>query len=65
MVLLSAFGALPGCFRREACAQMSHNGGVWVDQSVKRLTLDFGPRADSTELAWDSVSPPLTVSNKH
>ena len=46
--------------------------GAWVAQSVKRLTLGFGPgrdlpvrgsepcialRADSAGLAWDALSP--------
>ena len=50
--------------------------GAWVAQLVKSLTLDFGLGhdlmvhgfdpciglcADSAELAWDSLSPPLSL----
>ena len=52
-------------------------GGAWVAELVKRLTLDFssghdlgiheiepliGLHADSTEAAWDSLSPALSLS---
>ena len=52
------------------------SGGVWEAQSVQRVTLDSSsgrdrtvretePRvglcADSTEPAWDSLSPPLSL----
>ena len=54
--------------------------GAWVAQSVKHLTLDFGSGhdlkfhetklhvwlwADSMELAWDSLSLPLSLSLTH
>ena len=51
-------------------------GGIWAAQSGTHLTLDFGPGhdltvcvfklhaglcIDSVELAWDSLSPSLSV----